>query len=214
MKKTTDGFFYSVSNFNNSPDIRQCSDKPTHLNLTKTNYMKFKYSILFLGLGLIVFSCISNTDKNKETSYRQLKFKKKTSDKNKKGYLVNIEEVVNDNFDYRTVLYTGKHLQLVMMSLEPGEDIGWEKHASSDQFIRVESGSGTCLLNNEIYELEPNDALFIPAGARHNILNDNDSLDLKIYTLYAVPMHKDGVSRSTKEESSNKKEYFDGETTE
>jgi mannose-6-phosphate isomerase-like protein (cupin superfamily) len=176
--------------------------------------MKFNYSFLFLGLSLIAFSCISKTDKNKETTYKQLTFKKKTSDKNKKGYLVKIEEVVNDNFDYRTVLYTGKHLQLVMMSLEPGEDIGWKNHSKSDQFIRVESGSGTCLLNSELYEIEANDAIFIPAGARHNILNDNDSLDLKIYTLYAAPIHKNGISRSTKEEATRKREYFDGETTE
>jgi mannose-6-phosphate isomerase-like protein (cupin superfamily) len=162
----------------------------------------------------MTFSCDTKSDEKKETTQRQLKFKKKTRDKNKKGYQVNIEEIVNNNFDYRTVLYTGKHLQLIIMCLEPGEDIGWKNYSRSDQFIRVESGSGSCLLNNEIYELEPNDALFIPAGARHNILNDNDSVALKIYTLYALPMHKDGISRSTKEESSNKKEYFDGETTE
>jgi mannose-6-phosphate isomerase-like protein (cupin superfamily) len=164
---------------------------------------------LFLAIG-----CTRNSSEKGETTFRQLKYKKKIADTKKKGLFLNLEEAVSENYDYRNVLYTGKYIQLAIMSLEPGEDIGWETHARSDQFIRVESGSGLCLLNDEAYELETNDAVLIPAGAKHNILNNNDSLELKLYMLYARPVHKDKISRSTKEEAREKSEHFDGETTE
>ena len=127
---------------------------------------------------------------------------------------INISDATNDNYDYRSIIYTGKFMQLGIMSLEPGEDTGWETHKRSDQFIRVESGNGLCLLNDEEYELTENDALFIPAGAEHNILNENDSIQFKFYTLYARPLHKDGINRVTKEDATSKKEKYDGRTTE
>jgi mannose-6-phosphate isomerase-like protein (cupin superfamily) len=173
-----------------------------------------KLFILLVPIFLFNLSCKRNSTEKEETTIRQLKFKKKTSDRRKKGYYLNIAQATQDNYDFRSVLYTGKYLQLAIMSLESGEDLGWETHARSDQFIRVESGTGICLLNDEAYELQTNDAILIPAGARHNILNNNDSLELKLYMLYARPVHKDQISRSTKEEARDKKEYYDGETTE
>jgi len=176
--------------------------------------MKINLLIAILPALIFVFGCTRNSEEKSETTYRQIKYKKRTPDSKKKGLFLDIEQATLDNYDYRSVLYTGKNLQLAIMSLEPGEDIGWETHARSDQFIRVEQGTGICLLNDEAYELNPNAIVLIPSGARHNILNNNDSLELKLYTLYARPVHKDKISRSTKEEAHEKGEHFDGETTE
>lgn len=173
-----------------------------------------KLFFLTLPLILLFLGCNRKSEEQSETTFRQLKYKKKTPNSRKKGYFLNLETATSDNYDYRSVLYTGKYMQLAIMSLQPGEDIGWETHPKSDQFLRVESGTGICLLNDEVYELEANDALIIPAGARHNIQNNSDSSQLKIYLLYARPVHKDRITRSTKEEARDKPEHFDGETTE
>jgi mannose-6-phosphate isomerase-like protein (cupin superfamily) len=162
----------------------------------------------------MTLGCARYSEDNSETTYRQLKYKKRTPDNKKKGLFLDLEEATFENYDFRSVLYTGKYLQLDIMSLESGEDIGWKKYARTDQLLYVESGSGTCLVNDEAYELQENNAVLIPAGARHNILNNNDTLELKFFILYARPIHKDKVSRSTKEEAREKRDYFDGETTE
>ncbi len=131
-----------------------------------------------------------------------------------KGFKSNIEKDTLDNNNFRKVLYTGKHLQLVLMSLKPGEDIGEETHPGNDQFFRFEGGSGKCIIDETEYAVTDGDVVVIPAGAKHNIINSDAKTDLKMYTLYGPPNHKDQVIRATKEEAEKMKEEFDGKTTE
>jgi len=129
----------------------------------------------------------------------------------KKGYLDDIEKVTKENVDYRRVLYTGKHSQLVVMSLRPGEEIGNEVH-ELDQFIRFEEGEAKVILNNEQEHEVKNDwAVIIPAGVWHNVVNIGES-DLKLYTIYSPPEHQKNVLQPTK--ADEKEEHFDGQTTE
>ena len=128
-----------------------------------------------------------------------------------KGFVENIEQLTLDNTDFRRVLYTGKHLQLVLMTLQPGDDIGEEVHDGHDQFFRIESGKGEVLLDGTRHPVQDDDAVIVPAGARHNVTNTGDA-PLKLYTLYAPPEHKDGVIHPTKADASE--EHFDGVTTE
>jgi len=128
-----------------------------------------------------------------------------------KGFVENIEQLTLDNTDFRRVLYTGKHLQLVLMTLQAGDDIGEEVHAGHDQFFRIESGKGEVLIDGTRHPVEDDDAIIVPAGARHNVTNTGDS-PLKLYTLYAPPEHKDGVVHPTRADASE--EHFDGVTTE
>jgi len=129
-----------------------------------------------------------------------------------KGYVTNIEKTTTENTDYRRVLYTAKNTQLVVMNIQPGDEIGNEVH-ELDQFIRVEEGRGKAILNNgeNEYELEDDFAIIIPAGSWHNIINTGDR-ELKLYTLYSPPEHKDGTVHKTK--ADEKEEHFDGQTTE
>ena len=128
-----------------------------------------------------------------------------------KGYFVNIEDETKDNSDYRRVLYTSKHSQLVVMSVEPGDEIGEEIH-ELDQFIRVEKGKAKVVLNKtEEREIEDDWAVVIPAGVWHNVINTGDK-PLKLYTIYSPPEHKDGVVQKTK--ADEEEEHFDGVTTE
>lgn len=131
-----------------------------------------------------------------------------------KGFKSNIEKDTLENNNFRKVLYTGKHLQLVLMSLKPGEDIGAETHPGNDQFFRFESGSGKCIIDETEYAVKDGDVVVIPAGAKHNIINTDAKTDLKMYTLYGPPNHKDQVIRATKEDAEKMKEEFDGKTTE
>ena len=128
-----------------------------------------------------------------------------------KGFVENIEQLTLDNTDFRRVLYTGKHLQLVLMTLQPGDDIGEEVHDGHDQFFRIESGKGEVLIDGTRHPVQDDDAVIVPAGARHNVTNTGDA-PLKLYTLYAPPEHKDGVIHPTKADASE--EPFDGVTTE
>lgn len=130
-----------------------------------------------------------------------------------KGFIDDIEDLTEENTDFRRVLYTGKHLQLVLMSLKPGEEIGEEVHEDRDQFFRVEEGEGEVVIDGRRTEIEDDDAIIVPAGARHNIINTGEE-PLKLYTIYAPPEHKDGTVRATKEEAEAKEEHFDGATTE
>jgi len=129
------------------------------------------------------------------------------------GFVVNIEQASLENKNFRKVLYTAKNCQLVVMSLKPGEDIGAEVH-QLDQFIRVEKGMGKSLLNGVEHSLKDGDAVLIPAGTEHNIINLSQSEEMKLYTLYAPPNHRDGVIHQTKEQAEADKEKFDGKTTE
>ena len=131
-----------------------------------------------------------------------------------KGFKTNIEKAAVDNNNFRKVLYTSGHSQLVLMSLNPKEEIGEETHRANDQFFRIESGNGKCVIDGNEYEIKAGDAVVIPAGARHNLINSDNVAALKMYTIYSPAHHKDGIIRSTKKEAENNQAEFDGITTE
>ena len=131
-----------------------------------------------------------------------------------KGYLINIEEATKANDNFRKVLYTAKHSQLVLMSLRPKEEIGMEVHPDNDQFFRFEQGQGKCIIDGNEYETKDGTAVIVPAGAQHNIINVSDTEELKLYTIYSPAHHKDGIVRKTKEEAESQEAEFDGKTTE
>jgi len=131
-----------------------------------------------------------------------------------KGYSTNIEKATVANSNFRTVLYTAKHSQLVLMALKPGEDIGEETHDANDQFFRFESGTGTVEIDGIPHTVTGGSAVIIPAGARHNIINTSASVALKMYTIYSPPHHKDGTVHMTKAEAQADNEEFDGVPTE
>lgn len=132
----------------------------------------------------------------------------------KKGFKQNIEELTLENEDFRKVLYTGVHSQLVLMSLLPGEEIGIETHQDNDQFFRFESGKGKVVIDGTEYDVEDGDAVVVPAGAEHNVINTSDSDPLRLYTIYSPSHHKDGIVRATKKEAMENEAEFDGVTTE
>jgi len=111
-------------------------------------------------------------------------------------------------------MYTSKHIQLVLMSLPPGEEIGEEVHTENDQFFRIEGGHGKWIIDGNEYEIKDGDAIVIRSGAKHNVLNIDNQTDLKMYTLYAPPHHKEGIVRDTKKEAEDNEAEFDGKTTE
>ncbi len=132
----------------------------------------------------------------------------------KKGYKDDIEKLTLENTNFRKVLYTGANMQLVLMTLKPGEDIGSEVHPENDQFFRFEEGSGKVVINETEYDVKDDDVVIVPAGAEHNVINTSDSDALKMYTIYTPPHHKDQIVRATKEEAEANEEDFDGTTTE
>lgn len=131
-----------------------------------------------------------------------------------KGFKENIEKLTVENTDFRRVLYTSKHSQIVLMSLKPGEEIGMETHPDNDQFFRFDAGMGKVFIDGNEYDIKDGDAVIVPAGAEHNVVNSSETEDLKLYTLYMPPHHKDGIVRSTKAEAEASEEEYDGETTE
>lgn len=131
-----------------------------------------------------------------------------------KGFNANIEKETLENENFRKVLYTSKHSQLVLMSLKPGEEIGLETHTENDQFFRFEQGQGKVIIDGNEYTVEDGSAVVVPAGSEHNVMNVSDSEDLRLYTIYSPAHHKDGIVRSTKEEAEANEEDFDGTTTE
>ncbi|QQR82806.1 cupin domain-containing protein [Candidatus Campbellbacteria bacterium] len=132
----------------------------------------------------------------------------------KKGYKDNIEKLTLENENFRKVLYTAQHCQLVLMSLLPGEEIGSEVHEENDQFFRFEKGEGKVVINETEYSVSDGDAVIVPAGATHNVVNVSTTDMLKLYTIYAPAHHKDGVERHTKAEAIADGPEFDGVTTE
>jgi len=132
-----------------------------------------------------------------------------------KGYVDDIEQATLANEDFRRVLYTGHHLQLVLMSLPPGCDIGEEVHADRDQFFRVEAGSGIVRIDGVDNRVEDDFAVIVPAGARHNVINTGDA-PLRLYTIYGPPEHRDGVVHATREQADadHDNDHWDGGTTE
>ena len=130
-----------------------------------------------------------------------------------KGFADDIEDRTKGNSDFRRVLYTGKHLQLVLMSLKPGEEIGEEVHEDRDQFFRVETGKGEVTIDGHRTKLDDDMAIVVPAGARHNVRNTGEK-PLKLYTIYGPPEHVDGTVHVTKADADASEEHFDGKTTE
>jgi len=131
-----------------------------------------------------------------------------------KGFKSNIEKDTLGNSNFRRVLYTGKHSQLVLMNLKSGEDIGEEVHKTIDQFLRFEKGEGVVSIDGVKHKVTDGDAVIVPAGARHNVTNTSKNTELKLYTIYSPPEHQDGTIRKTKAEALAKPEEFDGKTTE
>ena len=133
-----------------------------------------------------------------------------------KGFKIAIEKSTLENNNFRKVLYTSSHSQLVLMCLKPKEEIGEEIHKENDQFFRFESGRGKCIIDGNEYTVRDGDAVVIPAGAKHNILNTDGEKELKMYTIYSPAHHKDGIIRKTKAEAEAKgnEEEFEGKTTE
>src|SRR5688572_20965753 len=130
-----------------------------------------------------------------------------------KGYVDDIQTATLRNTDFRRVLYTGSNLQLVLMTLQPGEQIGEEIHDDRDQFFRIEEGSGEVVIDGRRHEVEDDYAVIVPAGARHNVINSG-SAPLKLYTLYGPPEHRDSVVHRTRGDAVTDHEHFDGTTTE
>lgn len=130
-----------------------------------------------------------------------------------KGFVSDIEESTTKNSDFRRVLYTGSQLQLVLMALKPGEEIGEEVHDDRDQFFRVEKGEGEVSIDGHKTKIKSEVAIVVPAGARHNVRNTGNE-PLKLYTIYAPPEHKDGTVHVTKADALANEEHFDGKTTE
>jgi len=132
----------------------------------------------------------------------------------KNGFATSIEKDTVENTDFRRVLYTGKFSQLVLMCLKPGEEIGEEVHDDIDQFFRFEEGEGAVVIDGVKHAIKDGSAVVVPSGANHNVLNTSTTENLKLYTIYSPPEHRDGVVRKTREEAMAQEEHFDGKTTE
>src|SRR3989344_5743657 len=131
-----------------------------------------------------------------------------------KGFNANIEKETLENENFRKVLYTTKRSQLVLMSLNPGEEIGMEVHPENDQFFRFEKGEGQCIIDGNEYAVRDGSAIIVPAGAQHNVVNTSVTEKLKLYTIYFPAHHRDDVVHQTKEIAEADDEEFDGATSE
>lgn len=129
------------------------------------------------------------------------------------GYVADIEKLTEANENFRRVLYSGHHLQLVLMALKPGEDIGSETHSSHDQFFRIEKGTGKAVIDGVTHMVKDGDCIIIPAGAVHNLTNTGDR-HLHVYTLYGPAHHMDKLVQTTKAEAAADDEQFDGVASE
>lgn len=129
------------------------------------------------------------------------------------GYTADIETLTEENSAFRQVLYTGHHLQLVLMALKSGEDIGMETHKTHDQFFRIEKGHGEVVIDGTTRKVKGGDAIIVPAGAQHNLINTGDKA-LRLYTLYSPPNHVDGLVEKRKADAQASTEVFDGIATE
>lgn len=130
------------------------------------------------------------------------------------GYDTNIEAQTLENTNFRKVLHTSEFQQLVVMSIPVGGEIGKEVHDENDQFIRVESGEAEATIDGRKIKLGDDDVIIIPKGAEHNVVNTSADKDLKVYTIYSPPHHKDGTVHATKAEADADDEHFDGVTSE
>jgi len=185
-----------------------------------------KNSNIVLGLFIIIITACNNPHDGKHQKCCDHKHDSICKLKNElpnsvipqksimKGFKSNIEKDALKNGNFRKVLYTSKNLQLVLMSLKPGEEIGSEIHVNSDQFFRFESGKGKCIINENEYTIESGDVIVVPVGSRHNVINTDATKELKMYTIYALPQHKDGIIRATKKDAQDNAAKFNGKTTE
>lgn len=131
----------------------------------------------------------------------------------KKGFVGDIEALTEENTDFRRVLYTGANLQLVVMAIAPGEEIGEEVHEDRDQFFRIEAGEGEISIDGVVHRVKADDGVVVPAGARHNVVSVGGE-PLKLYTIYGPPEHVDGTVHATCADAHAAHEHFDGRTTE
>jgi mannose-6-phosphate isomerase-like protein (cupin superfamily) len=129
-----------------------------------------------------------------------------------KGFFIDLEKETLKNGNFRKVLYTGKNSQLVLMSLKPGEEIGAEVHKTHDQFFRFEQGEGKVVIDGNEYRVKDGSGVIVPAGANHNVINTSASKELRLYTIYSPPEHRDKVLHKTKADALE--EHFDGKTSE
>ena len=134
--------------------------------------------------------------------------------KTKRGYKTDLEKETKRNSNFRRVLYTAEHSQLVLMSLRPKEEIGSEVHKHIDQFFRFESGKGAVVINGVRHAVKDGSAIIVPAGARHNVINTSANINLKFYTIYSPPDHADKIVHRTRAEAMARDREFDGRTTE
>jgi mannose-6-phosphate isomerase-like protein (cupin superfamily) len=132
----------------------------------------------------------------------------------KKGFIADLEAETRKNTDFRRVVYTGHHSQLVLMRLKPGEEIGMETHDDVDQFFRFEEGEGMVVIDGVTHAVKDRSGVIVPSGAKHNVVNTSKTADLKLYTIYSPPEHQDKVVRKTRQEAMAKEEHFDGKATE
>ena len=117
-------------------------------------------------------------------------------------YVGPIQKLTLENSYFRRVLFTGKHAQLVVMCLGPGEEIGDEVHRNVDQFFRIEQGEGKFVFNEKRERLvRDGDAVVVPAGTYHNVINTSKTVPLKLYTIYSPPNHPDGTVHETRAEA-------------
>ena len=131
-----------------------------------------------------------------------------------KGFVANIERDTLSNSNFRKVLYSSFHSQLVLMSLLPNEEIGMEVHPDNDQFFRFEKGKGKVIIDGHEYKVTDGTAVIVPSGSQHNVINTSKKEELKMYTIYSPAHHKDGIVRATKKEAEENEAEFDGKTTE
>lgn len=130
-----------------------------------------------------------------------------------KGFVGNIEKLTEENNDFRRVLYTGHNIQLVLMALQPGDEIGEEVHDDRDQFFRIETGEGEVWIDGACNKVKADDGIIVPQGARHNVVNRGKTV-LRLYTIYGPPEHIDGTVHVTSADARAAHEHFDGKTTE
>jgi len=131
-----------------------------------------------------------------------------------KGFIQNIEQLTLANENFRQVLYTAPHSQLVLMALKPGEEIGEEVHEENDQFFRFEQGQGKVVIDGVEHQVGDGVVVIVPAGASHNVINGSQTESLKMYTIYSPAHHRDGVVHETKAQAEVDSEHFEGQTTE
>lgn len=130
-----------------------------------------------------------------------------------KGFVGNIEELTGKNEAFRRVLYTGHNLQLVLMAIQPGDEIGEEVHEGRDQFFRIEGGEGEIWIDGVCIKVRADDGIIVPQGARHNVIS-RGAEPLRLYTIYGPPEHVDGTVHATCAQANDAHEHFDGKTTE